>query len=541
MTNKTNPASAGAIETNDVNPIPSGERHGKPWHLFTVWSSPNLEFATIFVGMLSVMYFGLDLMTAVFAIAVGNLLGVITHGWLSSWGPKLGVPQMVLGRSAFGARGNILPSALVTVTAGIGWFAVNSLSGAFALATMSGMDIGIALLIIAAAQIIIALIGHNFIHVFERYAFYVLAVVFAIVTVVVLANSNTSLDLNPDMPTLVGFTLTAGAAYGYTAGWTPFASDYTRYLPANSEPKQVALAAGSGMFLSTTLLMSVGAAFVTIVGPAVYDASNPTSLFAATLDAKGFSWITPILLLCIAVGSVSANVLNIYSGAISVLAMGLKLGVKTRRAIVALISGVVGTAVAYSVIEDLGHSFENFLLVVAYWVAPWIAIVSVDRLARNGKVEDVISDNKKNYNDAGVISLVVSVLLSIYFFANQVAYSGGFAKALGDLTPVAGFVTAAGLYLLLKPELAKNLSKKWSLTMILATAAFYIALVYLAGIAGLIYAAIAGAINLYFYISVRVAAAAAEKGRNERVFFWLSVVWSPAVTGLVIATIPSKK
>ncbi|MEN9707028.1 MAG: hypothetical protein RIS31_594, partial [Actinomycetota bacterium] len=45
MTNNNNPASAGAIETNDVAPIPAGERHGKPWHLFTVWSSPNLEFA----------------------------------------------------------------------------------------------------------------------------------------------------------------------------------------------------------------------------------------------------------------------------------------------------------------------------------------------------------------------------------------------------------------------------------------------------------------------------------------------------------------
>ncbi|MEY4391247.1 MAG: hypothetical protein RLZZ400_990, partial [Actinomycetota bacterium] len=53
--NTSNPASAGAIETNDVAPIPAGERHGKPWHLFTVWSSPNLEFATVFIGFLGVV------------------------------------------------------------------------------------------------------------------------------------------------------------------------------------------------------------------------------------------------------------------------------------------------------------------------------------------------------------------------------------------------------------------------------------------------------------------------------------------------------
>ena len=55
MVNTTSGASATTIETNDIQPIPADERHGKAWHLFTVWSSPNLEFATIFVGMLGVM------------------------------------------------------------------------------------------------------------------------------------------------------------------------------------------------------------------------------------------------------------------------------------------------------------------------------------------------------------------------------------------------------------------------------------------------------------------------------------------------------
>ena len=55
--NKASPASATVIETNDVLPIPPAERHGKAWHLFAVWSSPNLEFATIFIGFLAVIPF----------------------------------------------------------------------------------------------------------------------------------------------------------------------------------------------------------------------------------------------------------------------------------------------------------------------------------------------------------------------------------------------------------------------------------------------------------------------------------------------------
>ncbi|MEY4457426.1 MAG: hypothetical protein RIS25_19 [Actinomycetota bacterium] len=462
MVNKTSGANASTIETNDIEPIPANERHGKAWHLFTVWSSPNLEFATIFVGMLGVMYFGLSFWQAALAIAVGNGLGVITHGWLSTWGPKLGVPQMVLSRTAFGRIGNALPSALVVVTAGVGWFAVNSLSGAFALSSMSGIDITIALLIIAAAQIVIALIGHNFIHVFERYAFYVLLVVFAIATIAIFTSANLGaapMDSDNPVPDFVGFTLTAGAAYGYTAGWTPFASDYTRYLPANTNSRQLGWAAALGMFFSTTILMSVGAAFVTIVTGAVYDEHvNPTSLFADTLSASVGAWFAPIVLLCIAVGSVSANVLNIYSGSLSILAAGVKLGAKTRRAIVALVSGVVGTLVAFSAINDLGHAFEGFLLVVAYWVAPWLGIVVVDRLLRKGQdISGLIAEGSKHENLAGLIALIAGAGFGIWGFANQVLYTGPIAAAypIGDLAAPVGFFTAAAIYAVLFKALKK--------------------------------------------------------------------------------------
>lgn len=96
------------IETNDIDPILAKERHGKPWHLFTVWSSPNLEFATIFIGAFAV-FAGLNVWHAILAVVTGNALAAVTHGYLSSWGPKAGVPQMVLGRSAFGLRGKFSP------------------------------------------------------------------------------------------------------------------------------------------------------------------------------------------------------------------------------------------------------------------------------------------------------------------------------------------------------------------------------------------------------------------------------------------------
>ncbi len=48
---------------------------------------------------------------------------------------------MVLGRLAFGYRGNVLPAGLMTITSGCGWFAVNSVSASFALNELTGMPL----------------------------------------------------------------------------------------------------------------------------------------------------------------------------------------------------------------------------------------------------------------------------------------------------------------------------------------------------------------------------------------------------------------
>src|SRR3981081_1203 len=121
------------VEPGGVEYIALRERHGKPIDLFWTWLSPNLAVATIFIGVIAVAFLGLNLWQAAAAIIIGTALGSITHGVLSSWGPKFGVPMMIVSRGPFGFVGNILPAALNGLTASFGWFIVNSVSGAFAL------------------------------------------------------------------------------------------------------------------------------------------------------------------------------------------------------------------------------------------------------------------------------------------------------------------------------------------------------------------------------------------------------------------------
>ncbi|MDE2387142.1 MAG: cytosine permease [Actinomycetales bacterium] len=455
--NTSGSAKATSIETNDVSPISAGERHGKAWHLFTVWSSPNLEFATVFIGALAI-FAGLNVWQAILAVVLGNTLAAVTHGVLSTFGPSAGLPQMVLGRTAFGKIGNLLPAGLSTLIAGIGWFAVNSVSGAFALQSLIGeknITAGLALAIIVVVQIAVAFVGHNLIQKFERYAFFYLVIVFAIVSVLFLANGHYAVESTNAAFPWGPFSIAAATAYGYTAGWTPFASDYTRYLPANTSKKALGLAAGLGNWFATSLLMIVGAvAFSGVVGE-----GNPTTAFTGATVIP--SWLGALTLLGIAVGSVSANVLNVYSGAMSFLSLGIKLGFKSRRAIMVAIAGIFGTLVAYQALDStVKDSYEGFLLVVSYWVAPWIAIILVDHLLRKGQDKAALALKAKRENLAGPIAFIVATVTSIGLFGNQAFYHyvGAFltldnAGTFGDWTPLVGFILAGVLYFVLAKAL----------------------------------------------------------------------------------------
>src|SRR3989442_12767048 len=128
-----------AVEPGGIEYIAESERHGSPLQLFWTWMSPNLEFATVFVGILPIAIFGGGFWPTVIGVVLGSALGSITHGLLSAMGPGFGVPQLVWSRGAFGFIGNLLPSLLNTFTADAGWFLVNSDSGTFALVALTGL------------------------------------------------------------------------------------------------------------------------------------------------------------------------------------------------------------------------------------------------------------------------------------------------------------------------------------------------------------------------------------------------------------------
>jgi NCS1 nucleoside transporter family len=433
-----------AVEPGGVGFIPLEERHGRPLQLFWTWASPNLEFATVFVGVLAVAAFGLGFWVAVAAILLGTGLGSLSHGVLSARGPAHGVPQMVLSRLGFGYWGNVLPAGLNAITAGIGWFAVNSVSGALALNTLTDLPKVLCLVIIVGVQLGIAFFGHNLVQAFERYAFPVLAIIFVIAAVTIFLKATPSAGAGGGSGSLGGFLLTVGATFGYAAGWNPYAADYTRYLRPDTSRRATGLYAGLGVFVSCVLLETVGAGAATLVDPGAA-LGDPTGSFTGSLP----SVTANLTLLAIALGAVSANALNVYSGAMSFVALGINLPLAARRAISALGFGLIGFVVALTGLDDAGAKYESFLLVIAYWIGPWLGVMFVDQALRRGRPVERFLYDKAYANWAGPIAMLSGMLVSILLFSNQTRFVGYVARqssSFGDIAFEVGFLVAAAVY-----------------------------------------------------------------------------------------------
>jgi len=121
---------------------------------------------------------------------------------------------------------------------------------------------------------------------------------------------------------------------------------------------------------------------------------------------------------------------------------------------------LAGFVVALSGLHDAGSKYENFLLVIAYWIGPWLAVFLTDQLLRRGHhVGDLLFDHRHR-NWAGPVAMAVGMVVSIWLFSNQTEYVGWVPKhypSVGDLTFEVGFVISALLYaILFQPSRARS-------------------------------------------------------------------------------------
>lgn len=358
------------FEAKGIAPVTPEEAHGQPESLFRLWMAANVNVATLGTGALTTALLRLPLWEAALAIAAANLAGSLALALFSTYGVRYGVPMTALSERWFGRPGNRILCA-INFLSGAGWFAVNTAVCAYALEHLLSIPPAPAILLLAAAQVLLASVGHKLILRAGDLCFLVLFLLFSVISALSLLPLPAGIASAPkgNGGAVPGaFLLAASLSLSYLGGWMLFAADYSRYLRYERErrsiERQVFRHTFWGAFLSTTWLEILGA----FLGETIRS-DNPTELLFPLLPGS----LHLLLAAAIVVGTVSANLINLYSAGLSLLGAGLRIPQYQA----ALLVGAAGLAAALLGCSEFYHRYEGLLFFLAYLIFPRLPILAI--------------------------------------------------------------------------------------------------------------------------------------------------------------------
>ncbi len=473
------------VERRGMEPVPDAERHGSPRELALVWTGAMANYDSLLTGALVIgapVTMGLSqgqlgLLDSALAIIIGSALAALIHGLMSTTGARTGTPQMVFARAIFGHRGSYFGAALTWIMA-TGWFAIDcviagwalvQLAGIFGMPKTSSVAMG-AITLMLVVSVIVAIYGHQTVHVFEKFGAVVFMAFCVLLFIVLLPK------IHWNLPTTVhggarfaAIVVGASIIYALVASWIPFASDYSRYLPRSVPARRIACWSGLGIGLPMALLGVLGVILYTI------NPKNPDLL--SVITAATPPWLTIPFLLFVILGEIWSNYFDVYTAGLAALAMDIPL----RRWVSALLCGIVGAAFVYGIAllshfdqaktySDLVNNFlgfyVDFLLLTYLWVPAWAAVLLVDFFVfrRGGYAADQLTCGRAGFYwyHGGVfwrafISWIAGFALTIPFIGSATlpwsgqTWQGPLAHLLGgmDISGIVGALASALLYYIL--------------------------------------------------------------------------------------------
>src|SRR3954470_17224294 len=124
------------VETHGLDVIADAERKGTPSTLFWPWFGANVSILGLSYGAFA-LGFGISFWQALVAGVIGIVFSFLLCGFIAVAGKRGSAPTMVLGRAAYGVRGNRLPSVVSWVLT-VGWETVLCALATLATATVFG-------------------------------------------------------------------------------------------------------------------------------------------------------------------------------------------------------------------------------------------------------------------------------------------------------------------------------------------------------------------------------------------------------------------
>jgi len=371
------------VEQRGIDLIPDAERQMKPSGLFWLWAGAVFNVEFFFYGTL-IMTFGLSVGQAILAIVAGNLFYALL-GWASLQGPEAGTTAFMISRAPFGQNGNRLVALFNWVTQvgfeieGV-YFVVATVILLFLhYGTSLGTAAKIAVIVVAAAvQLVMPLLGHATITKMLRYLAYVFIAFFIVLAVFTLNRLHLSSFHQPSASWAVWTTALVLIISVGGLGWTENGNDYSRYLPRTTPKTRTFWSAALGAGIPSVLLEVLGVLAFTI--------TKKTVGIAQLGVPQSFpAWfVVPFLIFAI-FQLLAINTIDLYSSGVTLQALGIPIKRWGAVIIDTVVCAVVTGIVLFQ--GNFYHDFAGFLLYIVVWLAPWFGILMVDYLLRRRRYD----------------------------------------------------------------------------------------------------------------------------------------------------------
>lgn len=447
-------AATPALEIHSIDYIPKKERHGNVTNQFTLWFLGNAELATLAVGFIGISL-GLNLFWCLVAIILGEVFGTFFMAFHSVQGPRLGIPQLIQSRPQFGYFGALIPQA-IGVFLYVGFNVFNTIIAGLALHTvLPALSSQVSILLMAALALVLTLGGYDWIHFVQKWGTYIFLPVFGIFTVGVLLTAKLPAEqLSASGFQLTPFLVVLIAVAAYQVSQAPYVSDYSRYLNKEISSKSTFLWTYFGSAIGSLWMIALGALLL-----AAYAGAAPVDSIVSGGDAI-FSGFGTIALAIALIGLVSVIALNLYSGSLAGLAavdtVSPIKATLTKRAIAVVIIAILGTGGSLLIPEDFLGDYNNFLVVLIYFLTPWTAVNLVDfYFVRKGDYAITEIFNPRGiygrWNWRGLVAYFAGFAVMVPFFSIGTFFVGPVAKAASgaDFSIFVGLPFSAILYFIL--------------------------------------------------------------------------------------------
>ncbi|HEU0198188.1 MAG TPA: cytosine permease [Nevskiaceae bacterium] len=448
------PTSASRVERRSIDYVPIAERHGKVWHLWSIWFMGDAHFASIAVGAIGIAL-GANLIWTAIAVAAGSAFGTFFMAFHSTQGPQMGIPQMLQSRPQFGYIGALL-IWIVALVCYIGFNGFNEIVVASTINHFVTVPNWICYIGYAVVTLGLAVIGYDLIHRATHWLGLIVMATLAVFTIGIIAvNPFTPAQLDLANFHAAPFFVQFFSAAVYQLGWAIYVSDYSRYLPPKVSVKSSFAWTYGGAFLGGTWMMLVG---TVVAGLFPKGEIVDTVVQAGDLVFVGFG--AALLIITIA-ALIPMGTMNFYGAGLTLLsAVSSVKKIKPtfrKRAASTLVIALIATVIAFASGESksLVEWFGNFLIILTYLFTPWTAINLIDFYV----VRHAHYSIREIFNPRGMYGRWNWRGLTAYFvgFACMLPFAaigdlkGPVARALGgvDVSMIVGLLVAGGLYWLL--------------------------------------------------------------------------------------------